>query len=56
MSAPETSPSIAPLESETEPRYSDVVPAPSSRFAPAYRLTALRPASEPPPRIGEQIS
>ncbi|HVY30859.1 MAG TPA: exopolysaccharide biosynthesis polyprenyl glycosylphosphotransferase [Polyangiaceae bacterium] len=41
------------IEAEAEPRYSDVVPAPSSRFAPAYRLTALRPASQPPPRDGE---
>jgi len=32
-----------------EPLYSDVVPAPSSRFAPAVRLTALRPSSQPPP-------
>ena len=30
-------------------RQSDIVPAPSSRFAAAVRLTALRPASEPPP-------
>jgi exopolysaccharide biosynthesis polyprenyl glycosylphosphotransferase len=35
------------------PRHSDVVPAPSSRFAPAYRLTALRPSSEPPPQDAE---
>jgi putative colanic acid biosynthesis UDP-glucose lipid carrier transferase len=53
MSAPETAPSLDLLESEAEPRYSDVVPAPSSRFGEAYRLTALRPASEPPPRDGE---
>lgn len=30
------------------PHYSDL--APSSRFEPAYRLTALRPSSMPPPR------
>ena len=47
MTAPESSldPDHAPLTM----RHSDVVPAPSSRFAPAVRLTALRPASEPPP-------
>ena len=39
-------PELGPDEA---PRYSDVVPAPSSRFAPAVRLTALRPSSEPPP-------
>jgi exopolysaccharide biosynthesis polyprenyl glycosylphosphotransferase len=38
---------------QAAPRYSDVVPAPSSRFAPAYRLTALRPSSEPPPQNSE---
>jgi len=48
MTAPESSPD-ADHEPEAAHRYSDVVPAPSSRFAPAYRLTALGPASEPPP-------
>ena len=52
MSAPESS-RLRSFEPETSPRYSEVVPAPSSRFAPAYRLTALRPASEPPPRSAE---
>lgn len=48
MTAPESSPEpdFAPAGT---PLYSDVVPAPSSRFTPAVRLTALRPASEPPP-------
>ena len=47
MTAPESLP-----DTELAPptlRHSDVVPAPSSRFAAAVRLTALRPASEPPP-------
>jgi putative colanic acid biosynthesis UDP-glucose lipid carrier transferase len=52
MTAPESSSEVA-FEADTEPRYSDVVPAPSSRFAPAHRLTALRPTSEPPPPDAE---
>src|SRR4051812_18819622 len=52
MTAPESSPQAA-FEPETSARYSDVVPAPSSRFAPVHRLTALRPASEPPPASSE---
>jgi putative colanic acid biosynthesis UDP-glucose lipid carrier transferase len=54
MAAPDSSPEVA-YEAETDgaPRYSDVVPAPSSRFAPAYRLTALRPSSQPPPQDAE---
>ena len=52
MTAPESSPAPDFAPEET-PRYSDVVPAPSSRFAPAVRLTALRPSSEPPPANAE---
>jgi len=52
MSAPEVT-SPLPLEPHAEPLHSDVVPAPSSRFEPAYRLTALRPSSVPPPRNAE---
>jgi len=48
MTAPEAS--LEPdFASPGSPRYSDVVPAPSARFAPAVRLTALRPSSQPPP-------
>lgn len=47
MTAPESSPAPDLLPDEA-PRYSDVVPAPSSRFTPAVRLTALRPSSAPP--------
>jgi exopolysaccharide biosynthesis polyprenyl glycosylphosphotransferase len=32
-----------------EPLESDVVPAPSSKFVPAIRITPLRPSSQPPP-------
>jgi lipopolysaccharide/colanic/teichoic acid biosynthesis glycosyltransferase len=58
MAAADSSPELAyPSETEPEPeraaRYSDVVPAPSSRFAPAHRLTALRPSSQPPPKDAE---
>jgi exopolysaccharide biosynthesis polyprenyl glycosylphosphotransferase len=51
-----TAPEISPDTDYAPPtlRHSDVVPAPSSRFAPAIRLTALRPASEPP-RAGVEI-
>lgn len=48
MTAPETS-FVTELPPEAELRYSDIVPAPSSRMAPAYRLTGLRPSSVPPP-------
>lgn len=47
MAAPESSPEPRFTE-DAAPRYSDVVPAPSSRFAPAVRLTALGLSSEPP--------
>ena len=56
MSALESSPEVASSavdEADGSPRYSDVVPAPSSRFDPAHRLTALRPSSAPPPRDSE---
>lgn len=46
MSAPQTS-----TEPQNELASSDV--APSSRFEPALRLTALRPSSVPPPRSPE---
>jgi putative colanic acid biosynthesis UDP-glucose lipid carrier transferase len=49
MTAPLSPPEFT-FEPEAEPRYSDVVPTSSSRLPPAYRLTALRPSSEPPPR------
>jgi len=49
MTAPETSPDPDPDFAPPTMRHSEIVPAPSSRFAPAVRLTALRPASEPPP-------
>src|SRR5260221_6186281 len=52
MTAPESSRELD-HEPQTELRHSDVVPAPSSRFAPAHRLTALRPSSEAPPRDAE---
>ncbi len=56
MTAPSSSSNVD-VESEAAPdavpRYSDVVPAPTSRFTPAYRLTALRPSSEPPPQNAE---
>lgn len=47
MAAPEISPELEP-RLEVERRYSDVVPAPSSRLPRAHRLTALRPSSTPP--------
>jgi len=47
MAAPEISPELE-LQLEAERRYSDVVPAPSSRLPRAHRLTALRPSSAPP--------
>ncbi len=56
MTAPSSSSEIdvePAAAADPQPRYSDVVPAPSSRFEPAYRLTALRPSSEPPPQNAE---
>jgi putative colanic acid biosysnthesis UDP-glucose lipid carrier transferase len=50
MSAPE-SPPAAVSEPPRDPEYSDIVP--SSRFEPAFRLTALRPSSVPPPQSPE---
>jgi putative colanic acid biosynthesis UDP-glucose lipid carrier transferase len=44
---------IAP---DPETRYSDIAPVPSSRFPRAYRLTGLRPSSEPPPNDEELLS
>ena len=58
MTASSSNASERDVETETaadpQPRYSDVVPSsPSSRLAPAYRLTALRPSSAPPPQNSE---
>jgi putative colanic acid biosynthesis UDP-glucose lipid carrier transferase len=53
MSAPEPFTTDI-LDPHAADRYSDIVPAPpSSRFEPAYRLTALRPSSLPPPSTSE---
>jgi len=50
MTAREASSEVAPEHNpQRDPQYSDVIPVPSSRFTPAYRLTALRPSSQPPP-------
>lgn len=42
MTATETSAHVA-----HEPEHSDIIPVPSGRYAKAYRITALRPSSQP---------
>jgi exopolysaccharide biosynthesis polyprenyl glycosylphosphotransferase len=47
--------SVHQVAPDQDSRYSDIAPVPSSRLPRAYRLTGLRPSSEPPPNVEEVL-